>query len=88
MLKRQLRPPSRRHWRRWAWCAALVLAVLMGAALGETAGARRSEGKAAAGTTATAPATGTATATVPPAASKDSQPLLELARQMGARIGC
>ena len=94
MLNRQLRLLPRRHWRRRAWGAALVLTVLMGAALGEAAGARRSEGKAAAGALATAPATGpaTATATVPAAAaaaaaaSKDSQPLLEFARQMGAPV--
>lgn len=86
MLKRQLRPLSHRLWTRRAWVASVVVVVLMGAALGEAAGASQTEGKAAAGATATAPATGPATATAPAAASasKDSQPLLEFARQMGA----
>lgn len=48
MLKRQLRPPSRRHWIRGAWCAALVLAADWSVAAGSGGAESRAAGGAAA----------------------------------------
>ena len=80
MLKLPLRPLSHRLWTRRAWVATVVVAVCIGAALGEAAGASHTEGKAATGATTTAPQP------APVATSKDSPPLLEFARQMGAPV--